>query len=312
MKNLPAPEDVLKAENRIRGHISSTPVLTSNGLDNICGSELFFKCENLQKTGSFKFRGASNALQMLQEEGLPKSVATHSSGNHGAALARAALERGVNAQIVMPFNAPEVKQQAVQAYRGIITHCDSNLDARESTLKDVLKKQEAEEVPPYNDPRIIPGQGTAALELCREIQDLDLVVAPVGGGGLLSGTALALQTEWPHIRLIGAEPLNADDAKRSFEAGKLIPATRTDTVADGLRTSLGDLTFALIQKHVETILTITEEQILSATRLIWQRMKMVVEPSGAVPLAVVLNHQEVFRDKKVGVILSGGNFDPEF
>ena len=167
-------------------------------------------------------------------------------------------------------------------------------------------------MPPYNDPRIIPGQGTAALELCREIQDLDLVVAPVGGGGLLSGTALALQTKWPHIRLIGAEPLNADDAKRSFEAGKLIPATRTDTVADGLRTSLGDLTCALIQKYVETILTVTEEQILSATRLIWQRMKMVVEPSGAVPLAVVLNHQEVFRGKKVGVILSGGNIDPVF
>ena len=310
MTDLPVPEDVLKAAHRIRGCVEQTSIFTCKSLNDLSGAELFFKCENLQKTGSFKFRGASNALQILAEQGLPRAVATHSSGNHGAALAKAAADRGVEAQIVMPNNAPKVKQEAVRAYDGIITHCEPTLDARESTLKKILKKLEAEEIPPYNDSRIISGQGTAALELCNEIPDLDFVVTPVGGGGLLSGTALALQTEWPQIRLVGAEPLNADDAKRSLEAGRLIPATRTDTIADGLRTSLGSLTFPLIQKYVETILTVSEEQIISATRLIWQRMKMVVEPSGAVPLAVILNHSDFFLGKRIGVIASGGNYDP--
>ena len=310
MTDLPVPEDVLKSANRIRGCVEQTSIFTCKSLNDLSGAELFFKCENLQKTGSFKFRGASNALQILAEQGLPRAVATHSSGNHGAALAKAAADRGVEAQIVMPNNAPKVKQEAVQAYDGIITHCEPTLDARESTLKEILKKLKAEEIPPYNDSRIISGQGTAALELCNEIPDLDFVVTPVGGGGLLSGTALALQTEWPQIRLVGAEPLNADDAKRSLDAGRLIPATRTDTIADGLRTSLGSLTFPLIQKYVETILTVSEEPIISATRLIWQRMKMVVEPSGAVPLAVVLNHSDIFEGKRIGVIASGGNYDP--
>ena len=310
MTYLPLPNDVLKAAERIHDWIEKTPVFTSKSLNDLSGAELYFKCENLQKTGSFKFRGASNALQMLSEEGLPKAVATHSSGNHGAALAKAALERGVKAQIVMPSNAPEVKQNAVKAYGGIITICEPNLDARESTLKKVLEHEEAEEVPPYNDIRIIAGQGTAVIELCQEIPDLDFVVTPVGGGGLLSGTALGIQIKWPEIHVIGAEPLNVDDAKRSLEAGKLIPATRTDTIADGLRTSLGSLTFPLIQKYVETILTATEKQILTATRLSWERLKMVVEPSGALPLAVILNHSDFFKGKRVGIITSGGNFSP--
>ena len=302
--------DIQQAHDRIGPHIHRTAILTSRSLNELSGANLFFKCENFQRAGSFKIRGATNAVELLPQDDLDRGVATTSSGNHGAALAKAASDRGIEAQIVMPNNAPKVKQEAVQAYDGIITHCEPTLDARESTLKKILKKLEAEEIPPYNDSRIISGQGTAALELCNEIPDLDFVVTPVGGGGLLSGTALALQTEWSQIRLIGAEPLNADDAKRSLEAGRLIPATRTDTIADGLRTSLGSLTFPLIQKYVETILTVSEEPIISATRLIWQRMKMVVEPSGAVPLAVVLNHSDIFEGKRIGVIASGGNYDP--
>jgi threonine dehydratase len=275
----------------------------------MAGASLFFKCESFQKTGAFKFRGACNAVFSLSDEEASRGVVTHSSGNHAAALSLAARKRGVTARIVMPSNAPQVKVDAVRGYGGIITFCEPTLESRESTAEKVIQKTSAVFIHPYNDNRIIAGQGTAALELLEEITDLDFLLAPVGGGGLLSGTAIAAKGLNPRIKVIGCEPKNADDAYQSIKAGRIIPSENPNTIADGLRTSLGDKTFPIIRDLVDDILLAKEEEIVTAMRHIWERMKIVVEPSAAVPLAVLLSKQHDVAGKKIGVILSGGNVD---
>ncbi|HOB54150.1 MAG TPA: pyridoxal-phosphate dependent enzyme [Acidobacteriota bacterium] len=305
----PQLADVRAAAERIRPYAHRTPVLTCAGLDALAGARLHFKCENLQKVGAFKFRGACNAVFSLSQEELRRGVATHSSGNHAAALALAARLRGATAHIVMPRTAPAVKQAAVAGYGGRIVFCEPTLAARESALAEVTAATGAVFIHPYNDPRVITGQGTAALELLADAPALDIVITPVGGGGLLSGTAIAASGAAPGIRVLAGEPAAADDACRSLQAGRILPSLDPVTVADGLRTSLGDRTFPIIRRLVERILTVSEDGIIRAMRLVWERMKIVVEPSAAVPLAAVLEHPEVFRDRRVGIILSGGNVD---
>jgi len=277
----------------------------------MCGAELFFKCENFQKAGAFKIRGATNAVFSLSDEEAARGVATHSSGNHAAAVALAARWRGIRAYVVMPENAPEIKQAAVAGYGAEITFCRPTLRAREEGLAEVVERTGATFVHPYNDYRVIAGQGTAAVELCEEIPDLDVVMAPVGGGGLLSGTAIALAAMSPKTQVIAAEPERADDAYRSLQAGRIIPPEHPDTIADGLRTALGDLTFPIIQRYIKEIVTVGEEEIIAAMRHIWERMKIVVEPSSAVPLAALLSERMDVSGKRIGVILSGGNVEIE-
>jgi len=293
----------------IRAQVHRTPVLTSRAVDSRCGGEIFFKCENFQKVGAFKFRGASHSVLSLSGEEVERGVATHSSGNHAQAVALAARLRGIPAYIVMPENAPKVKVQAVRGYGAEITFCESTLEGRETTLEDVVRRTGAKFIHPYNDPRIVSGQGTAVLELLEEHRRLDLVLAPVGGGGLLSGTAIGAAGFDETIRVIGVEPEAADDAYRSFRQGKLIPVDRADTIADGLRTSLGELTFACIRRHVDDIVTVPEEAIVEAMRFVWERMKIIIEPSAAVPVAALFTGIVDIEDKKAGVILSGGNVD---
>lgn len=317
MNGMPVPtfQDVCEAHERIRTRIHRTPVLTCATLDRMSGARLRFKCENLQKVGAFKIRGATNAVFSLSDEAARAGVATHSSGNHGAALALAARWRGIKAAVVMPRNAPGAKQRAVEGYGGEIVFCDPGMGARAETLRQVVERSGMTVVHPYNDPHVIAGQGTAALEMLEDAPDadgdLDAVIAPVGGGGLISGTAIACAGASKGTTVFAAEPANADDAYRSFRAGRVIEAGDPDTIADGLRASLGSLTFEIIHSGVSDILTVTEDQIIAAMRLIWERMKMVVEPSAAVPLAAILAHAEVFRDRRVGVILTGGNVDLE-
>jgi threonine dehydratase len=275
----------------------------------MAGAALFFKCENLQVAGAFKARGAMNAVFSLSDREAKLGVATHSSGNHAAALALAARRRGIRAYVVMPENAPAVKQRAVAEYGAEIVRCKPTLAAREEGLSEVIARTGAVVVHPYDDLRIIAGQGTAALELCQEVSDLDVIMAPVGGGGLLSGTALAVRGVSPRTRVLGAEPELADDAFRSLQAGRIIPSTYPETIADGLRTSLGDLTFPIIRQHVDAIVTVGEAGIVAAMRAIWERMKLVVEPSAAVPLAAILSGRVDLTGKRVGIILSGGNVD---
>lgn len=307
--DIPAIEDIREAEERISAYIHRTPVLTSATLNKICDAELFFKCENFQKAGAFKIRGATNAVFLLSEEQAAKGVATHSSGNHAAALALAARWRGIRSYVVMPENAPAVKRNAVARYGARITSCKPTLEAREAGLKQVLEQSGAVAIHPYNDYNIIAGQGTAALELCEDVPGLDLVIAPVGGGGLLSGTALAVANLSPGTGVMAAEPSGADDAYRSLQAGRIILIENPATIADGLRTSLGDLTFAVIRKYVTSILTVGEEDIIRAMRLIWERMKIIVEPSAAVPLGAVLSRRNEVPGRRIGIILSGGNLD---
>lgn len=309
LENIPGPEQILEAHSRIRPFIHQTPLLSSAGLNEISGAHIYFKCENFQKAGAFKSRGACNALFSLSPDELQRGVCTHSSGNHAQALARAALLRNTRAHIVMPSNAPAVKVAAVKAYSGEITFCEPTLAAREATLKDVMQKTGAIEVHPYNNYTIIAGQATAALEAFTQAGDADIVMAPVGGGGLLSGTALSASYFLPRCRVIAAEPAGADDAFRSFQAGKIIPSVHPLTIADGLLTSLGSRTFPIIKDRVHEILTVSEENILLAMRLIWERMKVVIEPSAAVPFAAVLQHPGPFAGKSVIIILSGGNLD---
>jgi threonine dehydratase len=304
----PTIEDIRHAHARIRPHIHRTPVITSALLDRETGVRLFFKCENLQKVGAFKSRGACNAVFSLAIEDARSGVATHSSGNHAAALARAAGLRGIPAHVVMPSNSPKPKQQAVAGYGGRIVLCEPTLAARERTCEAVIAETGATLVHPYNDDRIIAGQATAALELLEDLPDLDIVIAPVGGGGLLSGTALSVKALRPSARVIGAEPAQADDAAESLKAGRIVTKT-ANTIADGLRTALGDRTFPVLQAHVDDILTVTEAGIVRAMRRLWEITKLVVEPSGAVPLAAIYEHAEHFGGKRVGVILSGGNVD---
>ncbi|MDD2303569.1 MAG: pyridoxal-phosphate dependent enzyme [Prolixibacteraceae bacterium] len=307
--NLPTFEDIKSAHDRIRPYIHHTPVLSSKSINEIVGAELFFKCENLQKVGAFKFRGACNSVFSLSEEEAKNGVCTHSSGNHAAALALAARMRGIPAYIVMPENAPEIKKIAVAGYGAQITFCTPTLEARESTLKKVAAETGATEIHPYNYFNVICGQGTAAKELIEEIGLLDVVMAPVGGGGLLSGTALSVKALLPGAKVIAAEPAGADDAFRSFYSKTLQPSVSPKTIADGLLTSLGSLTFPIILNDVDQIATVSEESIVAAMRMIWERMKIIIEPSSAVPLAAILENKVDAKGKKVGIILSGGNVD---
>jgi threonine dehydratase len=283
--------------------------LSSQSINQIVGAELFFKCENLQKVGAFKFRGACNSVFSLSEEEAKNGVCTHSSGNHAAALALAARMRGIPAYIVMPENAPEIKKIAVAGYGAQITYCIPTLEARESTLKKVAEETGATEIHPYNYFNVICGQGTAAKELIEEIGQLDIVMVPVGGGGLLSGTAISTKALLPKSQVIAAEPSGADDAFRSFYSKTLQPSAGPKTIADGLLTSLGSLTFPIILNEVDQIVTVSEESIIAAMRMIWERMKIIIEPSSSVPLAAILENKVDVKGKKVGIILSGGNVD---
>jgi threonine dehydratase len=305
----PNLNDVREAHARIAPHIHRTPVFTSASLDEIAGAKLFFKCENLQKTGSFKIRGATNTILLLSDEEGAHGVVTPSSGNHGAALSRAARSRGIKAYVVMPNNSPMVKRMAVEAYGGSITLCEPTMQGRQKTSAEVQARTGAILIHPYDDDRIIAGQGTAAKELLEDVPDLDVVIAPVSGGGLLSGTAIASKGMRPQIRVIGAEPKNADDAFQSLRAGKIIPSPPPDTIADGLRATLAPRTFAILQRNVDEISTVTEEEIVAAMRLLWERMKLVVEPSGAVSAAPAFNRRINAAGKRIGIILSGGNVD---
>jgi len=309
MNGDPTFEDVLAAAERIRGHVHRTPVMTSRAVDGIAGARLHFKCENLQKVGAFKARGATNAVLSLDDEAAGRGVATHSSGNHAAALAYAAGIRGVPANVVMPSSAPPVKKAAVSGYGALITECEPTLQARETTLEKVVERTGATFIHAYDNPNVIAGQGTASLELITDVPDLDTVIAPVGGGGLMSGTAIAVSASRPDITIWGSEPAGADDAFRSLRDGTIYPSVEPKTIADGLLTSLSDRTFRILSERLEGILTVSEETIVRAMRLIWERMKLVVEPSGAVPLAAVLEHPEHFADRRVGLIISGGNVD---
>jgi threonine dehydratase len=301
--------NIKEAALRIRPLIHRTPVLTSESINRISGAEIYFKCENFQKAGAFKMRGAANSVLSLTEEEKSRGVATHSSGNHGQALAKAAQSVGTQAYIVMPETAPEVKQKAVAEYGAEIIFCKPSLQAREDTLARVVERTGAEFVHPYNDERVICGQGTAALELIENTGRLDVIMSPVGGGGLLSGTALTTRSMLPEARVIAGEPRGADDAYRSLQAGRIIPSTSPDTIADGLLTSLGSQTFPIIQELVAEIITVSDEEIVAAMRLIWERMKIIIEPSCAVPLAALLQRKEDFSGLKVGIILTGGNVD---
>lgn len=309
METQPTLREIKEAYARIRPFIHHTPVFTCRTIDDMLGARLFFKCENLQKAGAFKIRGACNAVYSLDDREAAAGVATHSSGNHAAALALAARWRGIKAHVVMPENTSAVKQDAVAGYGAEVILCKPNLKSREETLEKVIRSTGATLVHPYNDYRVISGQGTAAMELCESVSGLDIVMVPVGGGGLLSGTAIAVTALSAKTRVMAGEPAKADDAYRSLQAGRIVPVKDPDTIADGLRTSLGDLTFPIIRDHVAEILTVPEEGILKAMRLIWERMKIIVEPSAAVPLGALLGRPDDFPRKRIGIILSGGNVD---
>jgi len=299
--------DIRAAAERIAPYIHRTPVVTCASIDAIAGVSLFFKCENLQKVGAFKARGATNAVFSLDDEAAARGVCTHSSGNHAAALARAAGLRGIPAQIVMPSSAPPVKKAAVAGYGAVITECEPTLEARETTLAEVQGQTGATFIHPYDDVRVIAGQGTAALELLEQTPDLDVVMPPVGGGGLASGTTITVSSLRPEIEIWGAEPAQADDAFRSLRDGRLYPSVKPATIADGLLTSLSDRTFRILSAGLTGILTVDEATIVRAMRLLWERAKILVEPSGAVPLAAVLANRGRFDGRRVGLILSGGN-----
>lgn len=308
--NLPDKSSIAAAHDRIRSHIHKTPVMTSASVDAMAGCSIFFKCENLQKVGAFKARGAMNAVLKLTPEQRSKGVATHSSGNHAQALARAAKIVGIPSYIVMPRTAPEIKKRGVKGYGGEIFECEPTLESRESTLADVVRKTGATEIHPFNNEDVMEGQGTCAKELFEEIPKLDYLLAPVGGGGLLSGTALAAKYFSPQTIVIAGEPAGSDDAYRSMKSGKIEPA-QSKTIADGLLTTLGTKTFPIIRDLVKEIITVTDDEIIAAMRIIFERLKLVVEPSCAVPLAAVLKDKQRFAGKRVGIILSGGNVDLE-
>jgi threonine dehydratase len=300
---------LLEAQARIAPYIHRTPVLTSQLLNQKVGAHLYFKCENFQKMGAFKMRGAANAILSLSPEEQDRGVVTHSSGNFAQAVSLAALKLGVKAYIVMPENAPEVKKAAVRSYKGEIIECESTPEAREATAKEIQESKGATFLHPSNQDEVIVGNSTAATELLEDYPDLDFILAPVGGGGLLAGTALAVNSFSDKCKVIGAEPMNVDDAYRSLQSGKIEKNKTFDTVADGLRTHLGDRNFPIIQEYVQEIIRVEEEEIIEAMKLIWERMKIIIEPSCAVPFAAVLKQKSIFKDKEVGIILSGGNVD---
>ena len=305
----PTLQDIQQAAQRIEPYIHRTPVLTNQSLDQRGGAQVYLKCENMQKVGAFKFRGACNAVFSLSDEEAAHGVVTHSSGNHAQALALAAKLRGIPAYIVMPDNAPQVKKDAVAGYGGRITFCEPTLEARESTMEGIRLETGATVVHPYDNERVIAGQGTTTLELLESVPDLDAVIAPVGGGGLLRGTSSAAKGLKPAIRVIAAEPEMADDAYRSMQEGRIIPSVNPKTIADGLLTSLGKLTFPIIQRNVEQIVTVSERGIIEAMKFVWERAKIVIEPSAAVAVGVLWEKKIDLGGLKVGVILSGGNVD---
>lgn len=306
---IPTFDDVLEAHERIKPYIHRTPVLTSRFLNELTGAELFFKCENFQKAGAFKVRGACNAVFGLSAEKAAIGVATHSSGNHALSLSYAAGRRGIPVTVVMPHTAPRAKKDAVRGYGGKIVECEPSTTSREAVFAEVVAESGAEFVHPYNDPRVIAGQATCSLELLDQVPELDAVIAPIGGGGMISGTCLTLSNKAPGVKIYAAEPLNADDAARSLKAGHIIADDAPNTVADGLKVPLKELTWHFVSNYVSDIFTATEEEIIDAMKLTWKRMKIVIEPSCAVPLAAILKNPEVFRGKRVGVIITGGNVD---
>jgi threonine dehydratase len=305
----PVFSDIQKAHKRIKPFVHRTPVLSSVSLDEIFQCNLFFKCENFQKVGAFKFRGATNAVMSLDEDKALKGVATHSSGNHAAALALAARNRGIKAYVVMPENAPEIKKKAVEGYGAEITFCKPTLEARETTLASVIEQTGATEIHPYNNFDVISGQGTAVKELIEDKGPFDLILCPVGGGGLLAGTSITTKKMLPGAQVIACEPSGADDAYRSFYDGKIHPSVNPNTIADGLLTSLGVLNFEIIKSKTDQIVTVSDEAIIKAMRMIWERMKIIVEPSSAVPFAAIIEKKINVKNKKTGIILSGGNVD---
>jgi len=302
-------ELITEARERITGKVNLTPLFTSRTLDGLTGARLHFKCENLQKGGAFKARGATNAVFALSEREARRGVATHSSGNHGAALARAAALRVIRSYIVMPDNTAQAKRDAVARYGAEITWCAPTLAARESTVRQVLAATGATLVHPYDDLRVMAGQGTAAVELLEAVPNLDVLLCPVGGGGLLSGCAVAARTIKPDIRVIGVEPAGADDAARSLRAGRIVPVEHPNTIADGLRATIGERPFAEIRRLVAEIVTVNDEAIVRAMRQLWEVLKIVVEPSGAVPYAALLDAPAALRGRRIGIIVSGGNLD---
>ena len=306
---IPTYDDVIAAHERIKPYIHRTPVLTSSYFNELSGAELFFKCENFQKAGAFKVRGACNAVFGLSDEMAKKGVATHSSGNHALSLSYAAGRRGIPCTVVMPRTAPEAKKAAVRGYGGTIVECEPSTSSREAVFAEIQAKTGAEFVHPYNDPRVIAGQGTCSRELMEQVPGLDAVIAPIGGGGMVSGTCLTLSNIAPDVKIYAAEPEQADDAYRSFKAGHIIADDAPVTVADGLKVPLKELTWHFVQNYVTDILTASEQEIIDSMKLTWQRMKIVMEASCAVPLATILKNKDVFRGKRVGVIITGGNVD---
>ena len=301
--------DIEQAHERIKPSIHTTPVLTCNTINNLAGAELFFKCENFQKIGAFKIRGGMNAALSLSKEKIADGIATHSSGNHAQAIAYAARELGTKAYTVMPNNSPSVKVNAVKGYGAEITFCENNQQEREETLKAIVDRTGAEFIHPYNDERVMTGQATCAKELIEEIPSLDIIVAPVGGGGLLSGTSLSAHYFSPSTKVYAAEPEGAADAVLSFKSGQIETAPYINTIADGLLTKLGNKTFPIIQQYVTEVFTVTDDEIITALRLVYERMKIVIEPSSAVALAAVLKNKKIFAGKRTGIIISGGNVD---
>ncbi len=306
---VPTITDIEEAYERINGQVKRTPVLSSESINRILGAQIFFKCENFQKVGAFKFRGASNAVLSLSEQEASKGVATHSSGNHAAALALAAALRGIPAHVVMPNNSPLIKRRAVEGYGARITYCNPTQQDREETLAKVQMRTGSAFVHPYDNTRVICGQGTAAMELLQEVNNLNTVIVPIGGGGLMSGTTIYVKGASSAIKVFGAEPRNADDAFRSLRDNTLHPSVNPATIADGLLTSLSPLTFKIVAGLSNGILTVSENDIVDAMRMIWERMKIIVEPSAAVPLAAVMANPDKFKDQRIGIILTGGNVD---
>ena len=304
-------DDIRAAAERIKGVGHRTPILTSQTLDEMAGRKLFFKCENLQKVGAFKLRGGWNAVSMLSDEEAANGVCTHSSGNHAQAVAFSAMKRGIASYIVMPNNVPDVKLDAVKGYGANIILCEPTLEARETTLDEITKKTGAQVVHPFNNPNVIAGQGTAALEMIEDLGTLDAIIAPIGGGGLMSGTCIATRSLLPEAKLFGAEPAGADDAYHSLKQGKIIPQTNPDTICDGLLTSLGEYTWNILKDHLEAIYTVTDDEVINAMRLIWERMKIIIEPSSATAVAVALKSEFKALEglEKVGIILTGGNVE---
>lgn len=306
---IPTYDDMLNAHERIKPHINHTPIRTSDYLNELTGAQLFFKCENFQEAGAFKVRGASNAVFGLNDAQAQKGVCTHSSGNHALSLSYAAGRRGIPCNVVMPHTAPKAKKDAVRRYGGVITECDPSTTSREETFAKVQAATGGEFVHPYNDPRVIAGQGTCAKEMIEQTGGLNLVVAPIGGGGMISGTCLTLSTLAPETRIIAAEPEQADDAYRSFKAGHIIADDAPETVADGLKVPLKELTWHFVSNHISDIFTASEQDIIDAMKLTWKYLRIVMEPSSAVPLATILKNSETFKGKRVGVIITGGNVD---